>query len=60
MSIHSRELCPQCIDLTEFSEEKKIIREDEICLVERIIRYCQCCKRELSNTVILRFKHKMG
>jgi hypothetical protein len=60
MSIDTRELCPNCIDLTEVTEDKTIVREDEICLVERVIRYCQSCNQELANTVTLKFKHRMG
>ncbi len=60
MSLKSRELCPNCINLTETTEEKKIIREDEICFVEKVIRYCETCHMELTNTVTLKFKHKMG
>ncbi len=60
MSIQSRELCPGCIDLIGVIEEKNLIREDEICMVERTIRYCEICHHELSNTVTLKFKHRMG
>ncbi len=60
MRIVSRELCPNCIDFTEVSEEKHIIREEEIYLVERIVRYCQSCHQELANVVNLHFKTKMG
>ncbi len=60
MSTQSRELCPRCIDLIEVIEEKKIIREDEICFVEKVSHYCQSCNLELNNTVTLKFKHRMG
>jgi hypothetical protein len=60
MSIMSRELCPNCIDFTEVAEEKQIIREEEIYLVEKVIRRCQCCHQELVNVVNVRFKTKMG
>jgi hypothetical protein len=60
MIIHSRELCPHCIDLTEVFEEKKIVREEELFRVEKVVRYCQSCNQELTNTVTLKFKHKMG
>ena len=60
MSIGRKELCPNCVDLREVTEQKTIIREEEIYLVERVIRYCGACSLELVNTVNLRFKHKMG
>jgi hypothetical protein len=60
MSIQNRELCPNCITLTEVTEAKKIVREDEIYRIERVVRYCQACNQELANTVTLKFKHKMG
>ena len=60
MVTQKRELCPNCIDLTEVVEDRKIVREDEIYMVERVIRYCQSCNQELTNTVTLKFKHKMG
>ena len=60
MTINPREICPNCIDLTQFTEERLIIREEELYLVEKIIRYCHACNQELSNTVTLKFKHRMG
>jgi hypothetical protein len=60
MSPKTRELCPNCIDLIDTTEEKRIIREDEIYFVEKVIRYCDSCHMELTNTVTLKFKHKMG
>lgn len=60
MSINARELCPNCIDLTEVMVEKRIVREDEICFVEKVIRYCLSCNHELASTVTLKFKHRMG
>jgi hypothetical protein len=60
MSTNFKELCPNCIDLMQVTEEKRIIREDEICFVERVTRYCQSCNHELTNTVTLKFKHRMG
>ncbi len=60
MIFQKRELCPNCIDLTEVIEDRKIVREDEIYMVENIVRYCQSCNQELTNTVTLKFKHKMG
>ncbi len=60
MFTQKRELCPNCIDLTEVVEDRSIVREDEIYLVERIVRYCHSCNHELTNTVTLKFKHKMG
>ncbi len=60
MSAGSKELCPNCIDLRDVTEKRTIIREEEIYLVERVIRYCQSCNQELANIVNLRFKHKMG
>lgn len=60
MSFKTKELCPRCINLTEVSKEKKVIREDEICFVEKETSYCQCCNFELTNTVTLKFKHRMG
>jgi hypothetical protein len=60
MSSISRELCPNCIDFTEVSEEKQIIRKEEIFLVEKVIRRCQSCHQELVNVVNLRFRSKKG
>jgi hypothetical protein len=60
MSIIHKELCPNCIDLREITEKKTIIREEEIYLVEKVVRYCQSCNQELTNSINLRFKHKMG
>jgi len=60
MVINIRELCPNCIDLTDVTEEKTVIREEEIYRVERVVRYCQSCNQELANTIILKFKHRMG
>jgi hypothetical protein len=60
MVIKAREVCPNCISLTEVSEETKVIREEEIYLVERVTAYCRYCNQELINTINLRFKHKMG
>jgi hypothetical protein len=56
----SRELCPNCIDITEVEENKQIIREEEIYLVEKVVRYCRTCHGELSNVINLHFKTKMG
>jgi hypothetical protein len=58
--IKNRELCPNCIDLTEADETRIIIREEEIYRVEKIILCCRSCNQELSNRVTLKFKHKMG
>jgi hypothetical protein len=60
MVVHSREICPNCVDFIEVSEEKKIVREDEICLVERVISRCPSCHQELICKVNFRFKTKMG
>lgn len=60
MEANNRELCPHCIDLVEVDVEKKIVREDEISFVERIIHYCCDCHKELVHTTTLRFKHRMG
>ena len=60
MSVNFREICPNCIDLTECTEERLIVREEELYLVEKTIRYCQACNKELSYTVTLKFKHRMG
>ena len=60
MSTITRELCPNCIDFTQVTENKQIIREEEIYLVERVVRYCQSCHQELSNVINLHFKTKMG
>jgi len=60
MNISTRELCPHCIDLMEVTVEKKIVREDEISFIEKVIHYCGCCNHELASTINLRFKHKMG
>jgi hypothetical protein len=60
MSSISRELCPHCIDFTQVAEEKLILREEEIYLVEKVIHRCQSCHQELVNVVNLRFKTKMG
>jgi hypothetical protein len=60
MIFNFREICPNCIDLTEFTEERSIVREEELYLVEKIVRHCQTCNQELSNIVTLKFKHRMG
>lgn len=60
MNVKSKELCPNCINLIEVIEERKIIREEEIFLVERVIQYCQSCQQELVNTINLKFKYRMG
>lgn len=60
MTINFREICPNCINLTEFTEERSIVREEKLYQVEKIVRYCQSCNQELSNTVTLKFKHRMG
>ncbi len=60
MVIQTRELCPNCIDFTDVNEELKVIRDDEIYLIEKVTRYCQECHQELGNTVTLRFKRRMG
>ncbi len=60
MSTETRELCPNCIDLINVIEQKSVVREDEICLVERTVRYCESCYQELTNTITLKFKHRMG
>jgi|WetSurMetagenome_2_1015567.scaffolds.fasta_scaffold137237_2 hypothetical protein len=60
VSVNFREICPNCIDLTECTEERLIVLEEELYLVEKTIRYCQACNQELSNTVTLKFKHRMG
>jgi len=60
MDISNRELCPNCIELIEVIEEKKVLREEEVYLIEKAVRYCCLCHQELANTINLRFKHKMG
>jgi hypothetical protein len=60
MVSESRELCPNCIDLTKIEEVIESIREDDKCVVERIIRYCSSCHQELADTVKLKFKPSMG
>jgi hypothetical protein len=60
MSIQPKELCPNCIDLIQVSEESHVIRNDEIYLIEKVVRYCRECHYELGNTVTLRFKRRMG
>ncbi len=60
MVFKSRELCPNCIDFTEVDEEVTVIRNDESCLIEKVTRFCRECSRELSDTVTLKFKRRMG
>ncbi len=60
MAINIRELCPKCVNFTEVTEKTEIVREDSSCQVQRIVRYCQSCNQELTNTVKLKFKSKMG
>jgi hypothetical protein len=56
MVIHARELCPNCVEMTEVTEHTETVREDTNCLVKRIIRTCRSCNQELANTVMLQFK----
>ncbi len=58
MEIHSRELCPHCIEIIEVNEQMRTIREDARCLVEKTTRFCQSCHQELGSTVTFRFKVK--
>jgi hypothetical protein len=60
MSTKFRELCPNCIDMTEVTREIEVVREAPLFKVERTKVYCQSCNQELSNTVTIKFKHKMG
>ena len=60
MVSNAKELCPNCIDLTGIEEVIKTVREDDKCLVEKVIRYCSSCQQELADTVTLKFKPRMG